>query len=162
MPNLNKELFSSKKQDWETPLNLFEKLNEIFNFNLDVCAIPETEKCKKYFTPEIDGLSQEWYGTCWMNPPYNRYQVNWIKKASEEVIKHNSIVVCLIPARPDTKVWHNIIFKNADTICFLKGRLKFSNSKESAPFPSAIVIFGKISFKQRNALEELGKIFKIA
>lgn len=75
---LNNGLFSSNDQTWETPKDFFNKLNEVFNFELDVCAVPETAKCEKYFTPEIDGLSQEWKETCWMNPPYGREQIKWI------------------------------------------------------------------------------------
>ena len=161
MKKLNDSLFSSKTQTWETPQDLFNKLNNVFNFNLDVCAVDETAKCKNYFTPEIDGLTQEWRGYCWMNPPYGREQINWIKKAKEESIKNNSTIVCLIPARPDTKVWHEIIFPNASAICFIKGRLKFSNSKDSAPFPSSIIVFGnELTEEQNLCLKKIGVVFK--
>ena len=161
MGKINNSLFSSKNQTWETPQDLFDKLNNVFNFNLDVCAVDETAKCKSYFTPEIDGLSREWKGHCWMNPPYGREQINWIKKANEESIKNNSTIVCLIPARPDTKVWHEIIFPNALAICFIKGRLKFGGSKDSAPFPSAIIVFGNELTKEQNlCLKKLGALFK--
>ena len=154
---LNKSLFSSKDQNWETPKDFFKKLDTAFEFELDVCASDKTAKCKKYFTPEIDGLIQEWHGVCWQNPPYGREQVKWIEKAYKESQKHNSTVVCLIPARPDTKVWHDIIFPNAKAICFIKGRLKFGDSKESAPFPSALAIFSKIiTMEQVITLQELG------
>lgn len=101
MGKLNSSLFSSKNMTWETPLDLFEKIDKVYNFDLDVCAVPETAKCDRYFTPEINGLLQKWNGTCWMNPPYGREQIKWIEKASES----KSTTVCLIPARPDTKVW---------------------------------------------------------
>ena len=156
---INDSLFSSEDQTWETPQDLFDKLNSVFNFNLDVCAIDETAKCKEYFTPKINGLTKDWKGICWMNPPYGREQIKWIIKAYEESKKHSSTVVCLIPARPDTRVWHNIIFKNASSICFIKGRLKFSNSKQSAPFPSALITFGSINNKQIELLKTFGKVF---
>ena len=140
MGKLNSSLFSSKDQTWETPQDLFDKLNNVFKFELDVCATDETAKCNKYFTPEIDGLKQEWRGTCWMNPPYGREIKKWIEKAYKESTK-GAIVVCLIPARTDTKYWHEYIFPYASEIRFIKGRLKFGNSTNSAPFPSTLVIF---------------------
>lgn len=163
MGKLNSSLFSSKDQTWETPLDLFKNINEIYGFKLDVCALPETAKCEKYFTPEIDGLSQKWGGYCWMNPPYGREQIKWITKAYEESKNNYATVVCLIPARPDTKVWQDIIFKHASAICFIKGRLKFGNSKDSAPFPSALVVFGdELSDEQEIMFDSLGKLFKLS
>lgn len=136
-------MFSSKKQNWETPKNFFNKLNEEFNFTLDPCCEVETAKCEKFYTKEDDGLIQDWGGNnVFMNPPYGREQIKWIEKAYKESLKENTIVICLIPARTDTRVWHDIIFPNAE-VRFIKGRLKFGDSKNSAPFPSAIVIFGK-------------------
>lgn len=153
---LNNSLFTSKDQTWETPQELFDTLNNVFNFEVDVCAVPETAKCSYFYTPEIDGLSQTWDNTCWMNPPYGREQIKWIEKAYRESLKTGTTVVCLIPARPDTKVWQNIIFPNASNICFLKGRLKFGNSKDSAPFPSALIVFGDINQQQLEVLNQLG------
>jgi len=137
---MNTELmFSSKDMTWETPQDIFDKLNKEFNFTLDVCALPETAKCKDYYTPEIDGLKQKWNGICWMNPPYGRQLGVWIKKAYEESLNGN-VVVCLIPSRTDTKYWHDYCMK-ASEIRFIRGRLKFGNSDTSAPFPSAIIVF---------------------
>lgn len=161
MSKLNDSLFSSKNQEWETPQDLFNELNDIFNFELDVCALDKNAKCDKYFTPEIDGLKQDWKGTCWMNPPYGREQIKWIEKACNESLLNKSKIVCLIPARPDTKVWQDIIFPNAKAICFIKGRLKFGNSKDSAPFPSAIIIFGECKDAQIENLRHLGSLVKI-
>ena len=153
---LNQGMMSSKDQTWETPQDLFDKLNSVFNFETDVCAVPETAKCDTYYTPEIDGLKQEWKGVCWMNPSYGREQVKWIEKASKE----NATTVCLIPARPDTKVWHETIFKKAKAVCFIKGRLKFGGSKDSAPFPSALIVFGnELNHDQIEILEDLGKLY---
>lgn len=134
-------MFSSKDMTWETPIELFNKLNDEFNFTLDVCALKETAKCDKFFSPEIDGLKQDWSNNvCWMNPPYGRQIQLWLEKAYNESLKDNTTVVCLIPSRTDTKYWHNYCM-NASEIRFIKGRLKFGNSKNSAPFPSAIIIF---------------------
>ncbi|MDQ7226961.1 DNA N-6-adenine-methyltransferase [Staphylococcus haemolyticus] len=133
--------FSSKSNEWTTPQYLFDELNEEFNFTLDPCATDENAKCSKYFTIEDDGLSKDWSNdVVFMNPPYGREIKKWIKKAYEESL-NGATVVCLISARTDTTYWHDFIFDKADDIKFLKGRLKFGNSKNSAPFPSAIVIY---------------------
>lgn len=132
-------MFSSKDQTWETPQDFFDKVNKEFNFNLDVCAVPETAKCSKFFTPENNALIQKWDGVCWMNPPYGREIIKWIAKAYNESLNNNTIV-CLIPARTDTKYWHNYCMK-AKEIRLIKGRLKFGNASNSAPFPSALIIF---------------------
>ena len=90
-----------------------------------------------------------------MNPPYGRETGKWIEKAFKESLK-GAIVVCLIPARPDASYWHEYIFPHASSIEFIKGRLHFSKSKEAAPFPSAIITFGKIpekcSYKKLSSL----------
>ena len=153
----NNALFSTKDNTWETPIDFFNKLNDVFKFDVDVCANDDTAKCSKYYTVKEDGLSQEWYGNCWMNPPYNREQISWLHKASNEVDKNASLVACLVPARPDTRVWHDIIFKKSVAICFIKGRLKFGDSTSSAPFPSALIIFGKeLNNKLKEVLNNMG------
>lgn len=137
---INKGLFTSKTDLWETPQDFFNKLNEEFNFELDVCATKHNAKCKKYYTKEHDGLQQEWRGMCWMNPPYGREIGKWMKKAYESSLD-GATVVCLVPARTDTKWWHEYCMEGE--IRLVKGRLKFGDSKNSAPFPSAVVIFGE-------------------
>lgn len=135
----NEVMFSSNNQNWETPIELFYRLNNEFNFTLDVCALPETAKCKNYFTPEIDGLKQNWAPhICWMNPPYDDI-ISWIKKAYEESLK-GALVVVLVPSRTDTK-WFTEYAMKANEIRFIKGRLKFGGSTNSAPFPSCIIVF---------------------
>lgn len=131
-------MFSSKTDDWETPQDLFDKLDQEFEFNLDVCATRDNRKCRNFYAKELDGLKQDWSGVCWMNPPYGREIGKWVQKAYEESLK-GSTVVCLLPSRTDTKWWHGYCMKGE--VRFIKGRLKFGNSKNSAPFPSAIVIF---------------------
>lgn len=130
--------FSSKTDLWETPQSVFDQLNAEFRFECDVCAIPENAKCSRYFTPEQNGLAQEWKGSCWMNPPYGRVIFQWMRKAYESS-KFGATVVCLIPARTDTLWWHTYAMKGE--IRFVRGRLKFGGQQNSAPFPSAIVIF---------------------
>lgn len=129
-------LFSSATDMWETPQNFFDELNKEFRFTCDVCAIEENAKCAKFYTPEQDGLKQTWGGVCWMNPPYGREIGKWVKKASES----NATVVCLLPARTDTRWFHDYIYGKAE-IRFVRGRLKFGNSKNTAPFPSMVVVF---------------------
>lgn len=129
-------MFSSKSELWETPQEFFDELNREFGFQTDVCALPENAKCEAFYTPEQDGLSQEWTGVCWCNPPYGRKIGEWVRKAAES----EAVVVMLLPARTDTKWFHDYILPNAE-IRFIKGRLKFGGSKNSAPFPSMICIF---------------------
>ena len=138
--SINKGLFTSNTDLWETPQDFFDRLDEEFNFDLDVCANVENAKCEKYFTEEMDGLQQEWKGVCWMNPPYGRQIGKWMKKAYESSL-NGATVVCLVPARTDTRWWHDYCMKGE--IRFVKGRLKFGDSVNSAPFPSAVIIFGK-------------------
>lgn len=136
---ISEALYSSQTDMWETPQDLFDDLDREFHFDLDVCAIPENAKCKKFYTPEQDGLRQPWDGTCWCNPPYGRDIGQWVRRALFASVSGYTVVM-LLPARTDTKWFHDYIYKRAE-IRFLKGRLKFGNSKNSAPFPSMIVVF---------------------
>ena len=131
-------MFSSKSADWETPQWLYDELDKEFHFTVDVCATEKNAKCRDFFSLEVDGLEQNWRGVCWMNPPYGRTIGKWVRKAYEES-QNGATVVCLLPSRTDTAWWHDYCLKGE--IRFLRGRLKFSNSKNSAPFPSVIVIF---------------------
>lgn len=136
---MNKDLmFSSETDDWATPTDFFEAVNRIFGFTLDVCASESNRKCDKYFDAQADGLAQQWEGICWMNPPYGRTISKWVEKAYQTG-KEGSTVVCLLPARTDTRWWHDYCTKGE--ILFLKGRLKFGSAKSAAPFPSALVVF---------------------
>ena len=134
---MNTELmFSSKTDLWETPQELFDKYDAIYHFETDVCALQENAKCKRFFTPEMDGLKQEWTGVCWCNPPYGRQIGKWVEKAA----KSFATVVMLLPARTDTKWFHDWCLPYGK-IEFLRGRLKFGGCDNSAPFPSMIVVF---------------------
>lgn len=134
---MNTELmFSSKTDLWETPQDLFDKYDAIYHFETDVCALPKNAKCKRFFTPEMDGLKQEWTGVCWCNPPYGRQIGKWVEKG----VKSSATVVMLLPARTDTKWFHDWCLPYGK-IEFLRGRLKFGGCDNSAPFPSMIVVF---------------------
>lgn len=134
-------MFSSKTDQWATPQWLFDELNDEFHFTLDVCADETNHKCDKYYTKETDGLSQAWHGTVWCNPPYGRTIGEWVRRAFF-ASRSGATVVMLIPARTDTRWFHDYIYKRDNVeIRFLKGRLKFGDATNSASFPSMIVIF---------------------
>lgn len=145
---MNKVLLSSKKMDWSTPIHFFNQLNQEFHFKLDAAATDKSAKCDKYFTPEMNGLLQSWdvNGAVFVNPPYGREIGQWVRKAYEESQKGITVVM-LIPARTDTKYFHDYIYGKAE-IRFIRGRLKFlddsGNETNPAPFPSMLVIYRKI------------------
>jgi phage N-6-adenine-methyltransferase len=123
--------FSSATPEWPTPQDLFDDLSFSYGgFTLDPCATPQNAKCPRFFTKEEDGLRQ----------PYGREIAKWVKKAWEESLK-GTLVVCLLPARVDTRWWHD--YAKRGHVYFLRGRLKFGTARNSAPFPSAIVTFGR-------------------
>lgn len=129
-------LFSSASDNWATPQDVFDRLDAEFNFELDPCADDQNHKCARYFTKAQDGLIQDWGGArIFCNPPYGRDIGKWVEKCSKQ-----DLAVMLLPARTDTRWFHEFIYEKAE-IRFLKGRLKFGDSKNSAPFPSMIVVF---------------------
>ena len=132
-------MYSSAKDDWETPRDLYDLLDREFHFDLDACASQGNAKCARYYTDDDDALIQNWGGAVFMNPPYGRQIGKWIRKAYEESQLNATVVVCLIPSRTDTAWWHDYVMRG--DIRFLRGRLRFSDSAGSAPFPSAVVIF---------------------
>lgn len=140
-------LFSSNSTEWETPQDLFDDLNLEFAFTLDVCATEENHKCDKYFTIKEDGLIQDWGNErVFCNPPYGREISSWVKKCAE----HNGLSVMLLPARTDTKWFHNYIYQKQNAeIRFIKGRLKFGGAQNSAPFPSMIVVFRNFYYRSK-------------
>lgn len=158
-------LLSSVNQCWETPPDFFYWLHRKFHFTLDVCATADNAKVPKFFSPEEDGLKQSWKGeTCWMNPPYNpprqackkncnknicfserghttNYtpgQINWVQKAAEECVQPHTTVYGLLPARTDTKLFHEYVLL-AERVWFIRGRLKFVGAPANAVFPSMLV-----------------------
>lgn len=136
---MNKAMFSSATDMWETPGDFFSRLNDEFGFTVDVCAVPKNAKCERYFTPEMDGLKQQWAGVCWCNPPYGRGVGAWVKKACEAAAC-GATVVMLLPARTDTKCFHEWCLGKAE-LRFVRGRLKFGAAKNSAPFPSMVAVY---------------------
>jgi len=137
-----KVMFSSANELWSTPKYFFDSVAKEFPFTVDVCALPENAKCKTFFSPDVDGLAQNWKGVCWMNPPYGRVIGKWVEKAYRSA-KDGAVVVGLLPARTDTKWFHDYIYGKAE-IRFIRGRLKFGEAKWNAPFPSILVIWGVI------------------
>lgn len=133
--------YSSETPEWSTPQDLFDQLDTEFNFTIDVCATASNAKCEQYFTQEEDGLSRPWGGVCWMNPPYGDVISAWVSKAHASTLDGRHTVVCLLPARVDTGWWWDHC--RYGEIRFLRGRLKFGGGENSAPFPSAVVIFGR-------------------
>ena len=147
---MNEIMFSSNSNEWATPQAFFDKLDARHHFTLDPCATKENAKCKKFYTIAENGLLQDWGGECvFCNPPYGRGIAKWVEKAYNETRKPNTKVVMLIPARTDTSYWHEWIFPHATHIDFVRGRIKFGNSKNSAPFPSAVVEFQNTDYIQR-------------
>lgn len=142
-----KLMFSSESNDWATPQNFFDKLDTIFGpFTLDPASSDENYKVSNHYTMEDDGLSKDWSGNkVFVNPPYGRVLKDWVKKGYEEGQKDDTTVVMLIPARTDTRYWHDYVMK-ADEIRFVRGRLKFGTATTGAPFPSAVVVFRQTSF----------------
>ncbi|CAH1857380.1 phage N-6-adenine-methyltransferase [Convivina praedatoris] len=142
---INSGLFTSKKDDWETPTDLFNVLNKKFKFDLDACASDDNHKLDNYYTAESNALINDWDGNVFVNPPYGRNISMFIKKTYDEIKRDNNrIIVMLVLARTDTKYWHEFI-QNKAVIKFLKGRLKFEINgvpADAAPFPSALVIYG--------------------
>ena len=134
-------LYSSQTEEWATPQELFDKLNNEFHFTLDPCCTHENAKCKKHFTKEEDGLKQSWEGErVFCNPPYGRAIKQWAKKCSSA---NAELVVMLVPARTDTAWFHDYIYGKAEVI-FIRGRLKFGEAVHSAPFPSMICVFRRV------------------
>lgn len=138
---MNSAVFYSSKTDmWATPQDFFDALDAEFHFTLDACAVKENAKCEAYYTPEQDGLDQPWTGRVWCNPPYGRNVGQWVKKA-HDTASGGGFVVMLLPARTDTRWFHDYIYGKTE-VRFIKGRLKFGSCQNAAPFPSMVVIFG--------------------
>lgn len=151
---MNNALLSSKNLSWCTPPEFFAELDHEFHFDLDPAATDKSAKCAKYFTPADNGLEKDWGGyRVFCNPPYGRRIQDWVRKGYEESRKPGTLVVMLIPARTDTSYFHDYIFNGkADEVRFLRGRLKFTdeegNVKDSAPFPSAVIVWRSSDMSQ--------------
>jgi phage N-6-adenine-methyltransferase len=137
---------ASVSHEWETPKELLEALHSVFGrFDLDPCAPRSSRtrvRAKRHLTAEDDGLSAPWRGVVFVNPPYGRTLGQWVGKAWREVeLGHARTVVALLPPRPDTTYWHKHVAGRA-VVYFLKGRLRFGSGEQSAPFPSALAVWG--------------------
>lgn len=153
---VSKTMYSSASVEWATPQDLFDRLNAQYQFTLDVCATPENAKCARYFTSELNALLQGWgEERVWCNPPYGREISHWVQRCANarghtggvaswvEPKWIPDLAVMLLPARTDTRWWHDYVIPYG-RVEFVRGRLKFGGSKNSAPFPSAIVVFGDV------------------
>lgn len=144
-----KAIMTSDKQDWETPQELFDNLNNEFDFELDAFASDKNAKCKHFFTERDDSFQQDWtkYKSIFINPPYTSKVQDEVLKKINDTISSNwrgGVIVLLIPARTDTKRWHDYIFNKADDIRFIKGRLRFEVDgipRSSSTFPSAVIVY---------------------
>lgn len=140
MGDFDNNKFKSTNQAWETPDSLFKELDDIYHFTCDVCASSENKKCELFYSEENSCLDKEWSGVNWMNPPYKDMK-KFIQKAYNE--RFNAITVCLIPARTNTKWWHQLCMNGE--IYFICGRPKFKGCIHGLPQPLALVVFGKSS-----------------
>ena len=140
MSGFNRGMRTSATDEWCTPADLFAELDSEFRFTLDVASTDENALCERHYTKREDGLAQPWDGSVWCNPPYGGEIGKWMKKAAQT--DRGGVVVCLVPARTDTRWWHEYVAGRASEVRFIKGRLRFSGSG-SAPFPSAVVIYDK-------------------
>jgi phage N-6-adenine-methyltransferase len=137
----NPIVFASASSEWTTPQPLFDSLDHLFDFTLDVCATPENAKCERYFTAADDGLKQEWNGVCWCNPPYGRGLGKWVRKAFE-ASENGTTVVMLLPAFMSNAWWHDYVIPHGEIIS-IRGRLQYGGVSYPAPFSSVIVVFGR-------------------
>lgn len=181
-----KVLMSSVKQDWGTPVDLFENINVLFNFDLDVCATEDNKKVDNFISPEMDAFNVQWKGkSCWMNPPYGKPEKqcsvrcnkkkctdrgfhrvkylpgvgDWINRAYVQCIENESTVVCLLPARTDAN-WFQSVWDYASLICFVRGRIKFEGASSGATFPSVIVVFSyhELSDGRYEGMSDFGNV----
>ena len=134
-------LYSSRTEEWPTPQSFFAELHREFSFTLDPCATHQNAKCANYFTKAEDGLMQDWGShIVFCNPPYGRDMALWARKCFE-ASQTGATVVLLAHARTDTRWFHGWVYNKATEIRFVKGRLKFGDAKNSAPFPSLVAVF---------------------
>lgn len=158
MSRMNAGLLSSDRMDWETPQAFFDLVDGEFGFTLDAAAASHNAKCERFYDERNDGLMCPWEGTVWCNPPYGRGIKEWVSKGYAEA-QAGATVVMLIPARTDTRYWHDYVMR-AHEIRFIAGRLVFGTgeARANAPFPSALVVFRPgdatpvVSTMQRGAL----------
>jgi phage N-6-adenine-methyltransferase len=138
---IHESLYSSRSEEWPTPRDFFDQLNEEFRFTLDPCATSKNAKCRTYFTKKDDGLARDWgFHVVFCNPPYGKCMRDWARKCYE-ASRAGAIVVLLAHARTDTRWFHDWVYGKAEQIRFIRGRLKFGDGRQSAPFPSLVAIY---------------------
>lgn len=136
------------KADWRTPADVVELLHVLWEGgpDLDPCAAPDHAHSLAKVNlvgpagSEADGLARPWTGRVFVNPPFGELS-EWMSKAVAEHELHGAEVVVLLPARTDTRYWHDLVVK-ADAVCFWRGRMTFVGAAAGAPFPTALVYFG--------------------
>ena len=138
---INDALYSSRSEEWPTPHSFFTALDDEFKFTLDPCATHSNAKCALFFTKTQDGLTQDWGAhRVFCNPPYGRHMREWARKCYE-ASRHGATVVLLAHARTDTRWFHDWVYGKAVEVRFIKGRLRFGDARQSAPFPSLVAVF---------------------
>lgn len=140
-----------QSDEWETPPDLFRELDQEFGFKVDLAALPHNTKCPQFYSPADDSLKQNWEGVCWLNPPYGVQLLHWMRKAHESA-QRGATVVCLVPARTDSRWWHDYALPHGE-IRYIKRRLKFNGAATSAPFASVVVIFRSKVFNASGGTE---------
>ena len=140
VPFITEGTMSSATDRWGTPQALFDRLDGMFHFEVDVCADDTNHKCPVYFTKEIDGLKQDWtrFGSVFMNPPYGKGMDDWMRKIYTTA-RAGSLCVCVIPCRTDTRWWEFVM--RSSEVWLIKGRLHYNDGEQGAPFPSCVVIY---------------------
>jgi site-specific DNA-methyltransferase (adenine-specific) len=133
-------LYSSRSEEWPTPQAFFDELDTEFKFTLDPCATPQSAKCPTHFTRSQDGLAQDWgCHRVFCNPPYGRGMREWARKCYQAA-QNGALVVLLAHARTDTRWFHDWVYGKAE-LRFVRGRLRFGDGGQSAPFPSLVAVY---------------------
>ena len=148
---ISSALYSSRSEEWPTPQSFFDQLNEEFRFTLDPCATRSNAKCGRYFTKRQNGLEQNWgRHRVFCNPPYGREMRAWARKCFE-ASRRGALVVLLAHARTDTRWFHDWVYGKAAEIRFVRGRLRFGDGTQSAPFPSLVAVYRPSTFQRTDA-----------
>lgn len=138
---IHTSLFASRTDNWSTPQSFYDSLNTEFRFTLDPCAAPENAKCRTYFTKHEDGLHQDWGKyRVFCNPPYGRTMRQWTRKCYA-ASQGGALVVLLAHSRTDTRWFQDWVYHKADDIRFVRGRLRFGDGTQAAPFSSLLAVY---------------------
>lgn len=159
---VNQGLLSSESDDWHTPQHIIDRVVMLFGvIDLDPCSNSKEQPnvpAKVHYTLEDNGIKKHWFKHVYMNPPYGDAIIVWVQRLIKAYTTNEIYEgIALLPARTDTN-WFQPLFDYP--ICFIKGRLKFSNSNNSAPFPSVIVYLGKDYDLFGDCFSDLGRLVK--